>query len=226
MKKRSSVVKRRKNANSYKNRNTKWIIRYNGPTFMASEFFTKHTFTQTDRKLTGLAPTIAFSLNILNLATCDPSDAQNGVSGLDEMNQLYDKWRVNYAVLDIRFWNSETDENFEVIVRPRAGEVLPTMIQEEREQPYVKYGVMGVQGSSRANLRLVSAINPNALSRRKLVFDDDALTNGTQTTGPIENYRWGIMISNLEGNNVVNMLVMTKITYYVRWYDKILVSPS
>lgn len=218
--------RRRTRRSSKKNRNSKWVVRYTGPTFLPQAYHCKMVYTDRLTKTTGAANTILFQYNILDIANVDPLIAGSGVNGLDTMNSLFEKWRVNFAVFKMRIWNTEVNEAYQVTLRPVPNNNASISIEQERQNPHVKYRVVNTQNSGGGMVHFKSVVKPGSLSRRNLKYDDDLVTNGAGDTGPIEEFVWNVRVNNVEQNASVNFVVMVHITYYVKFYERTDQEPS
>lgn len=202
-------------------KNSKYVIRYNGPTWLPSEFVNNHQFTF-NMPIVLSATSAARQFNILNIRQCLVSGANDvGVVGLENMANLYLHWRVLHATAKVTIINHNTLSGLECTLRPIPGNVVPTDVQIERINQYAKYMILSPQDSGRAYRTFTSSINPDRLIRRKLIYDDDAVSNGTgTTTGPGVPYCWNLMIHNIEDLATLDLRVVIHLTYRVKWYDR------
>ena len=209
------------------NRNTRWTINYDGPSFLPYKFNTVHTYSET----VSLTTTGTFTLNhgwrCINIISPDASGGIK-VSGFDQMSPLYERWRVNYAHIDLRCWSGDTNAAYQMSLRAAASSATPTDIEIEKQQPLTQMRFLGTQNSGSSQVRFSYGVKPDFLMGRKTIYDDNGVTNGDATTGPTQQARWSLLVENVEALDVVDVTVMVLIKYYVTWYIRELqpISPA
>lgn len=209
---------------SKKNRNTRTVINYDGPTFMPQEYFCNHTFVDTI-VLNEATNNKNFNFGILNIFNPNTLLSGESVNGFDQMNVHFARWRAMHGKIEFVVQNYDEDQAVEMTLRPHFTGANASIIDLERENPFVKYRVMGPRDSNRSQVKLSSAIKADTIAKRRLIFDDDGLSNGIGTTPPITVFSWNLLLHTIQepSTALLHLSVQVKITYKVKWYSRVAV---
>ncbi len=147
--------------------------------------------------------------------------------GFDQWATFYTKYRVHGIKYEFTFINTSTTTQSDAIVLPKDQNTVTTSANTLWERPYTKRKILGVEGSGQAVKTIRGYINPSrVLGFSKLQYNTDDLTHALVGSNPSTMAFLQIYVSPVDQATDITVIVRAKLTYYVEFFQRQLLTES
>lgn len=144
-----------------------------------------------------------------------------GVGGqpnrFDEMNAMFQSWRVRWSTIEVRFINNSTSQFLDIGIAAMVPSAALAQSSTYVEQPYAKFKVLGTRGSGR-EIRYIKAY-----ATTKKIFgmrQHDVSFLGSATADPVNTWHWHIFVQNVDKATAASASLSVKIRYGIEFLNR------
>jgi len=204
------------------------MVRGPSGTIVPDRYFTKMMFTLQYNQA-AIAASLDINETLLNsVIKIDVASATLNALGVQEISNFYDKFRVWASTATFQFVSNVAD-TFTVTLVPTIGGQSVATSREALEQPYSKYRIVG-QGAGSSVTTLKSHMSVKKLFGYTNINQEDDFTGNLVSSPaiPVNPAYWVTTVKSNTGTNFTAGCYQwtLRVTYYVEFYDRILLAPT